>query len=191
MPLNVATGVSGRPTARRRRGAAPSSPPPDRVDERVLLSVLTSFKKGNFGARLPVEWTGVAGRISDTLNDVLEINEKMARELERLSRVVGKEGKLNQRANLGEFSGAWATSIGCVNSLIEEHFALTASFTTYLLRPISEGTMKATGKVVYTGARSFIAESIVVGGDGKEIARGSGSFVASKIKLTADMGYHG
>ena len=121
MPLNGASGVSGRPTARRRRGAAPPPPPPpDRVDERVLLSVLTSFKKGNFSARLPVEWTGVAGRISDTLNDVLEINEKMARELERLSRVVGKEGKLNQRANLGEFSGAWATSIGCVNSLIED-----------------------------------------------------------------------
>lgn len=78
-----------------------------------------------------------------------------------------------------------------VNSLIEEHFALTASFTTYLLRPISEGSMKATGKVVYKGARSFIAEAVVVDGEGKEIARGSGSFVASKIKLTADMGYHG
>ncbi len=76
-----------------------------------------------------------------------------------------------------------------VNSLIEEHFALTASFTTYLLRPISEGTMKATGKVVYAGARSFIAESVVVDGDGKEIARGSGNFVMSKIKLTADLGY--
>ena len=44
-----------------------------------------------------------------------------------------------------------------VNSLIEDYFALTASFTTYLLRPISEGTMKAIGKVVHAGARSFIA----------------------------------
>ena len=77
-----------------------------------------------------------------------------------------------------------------VNSLIEENFALTASFTTYLLRPVSEGIMKATGKVVYTGARSFIAEAVVVDGEGGEIARGSGSFVSSKIKLTADMGYH-
>ena len=76
-----------------------------------------------------------------------------------------------------------------VNSLIEEYFALTANFTTYLLRPISEGTMKATGKVVYAGARSFIADSVVVDGEGKEIARGSGNFVISKIKLTADMGY--
>jgi uncharacterized protein (TIGR00369 family) len=76
-----------------------------------------------------------------------------------------------------------------VSSLIGDYFVLTASFTTYLLRPISEGTTKATGKVVYAGARSFIAESIVADGDGKEIARGSGNFVISKIKLTADMGY--
>jgi uncharacterized protein (TIGR00369 family) len=76
-----------------------------------------------------------------------------------------------------------------VNSLIEDYFALTASFTTYLLRPISEGTMKATGKVVYAGARSYLAESVVVGGDGKQIARGSGNFVVSKIRLTAEMGY--
>lgn len=76
-----------------------------------------------------------------------------------------------------------------VNSLIEDYFALTASFTTYLLRPISEGTMKATGQVVYAAARSFIAESAVADGEGKEIARGNGNFVVSKIKLTADMGY--
>ncbi|HVZ17300.1 MAG TPA: PaaI family thioesterase [Terriglobales bacterium] len=76
-----------------------------------------------------------------------------------------------------------------VNSLIPDYFALTASFTTYLLRPIAEGTMKATGKVVWSGGRSYIAESVVVDGEGREIARGSGNFVASKIKLTADMGY--
>ena len=76
-----------------------------------------------------------------------------------------------------------------VNSLIEDYFALTATFTTYLLRPISEGTMKATGKVAYAGARSFIAEAVVVDGEGKEIARGSGNFVVSKIRLSADMGY--
>jgi uncharacterized protein (TIGR00369 family) len=76
-----------------------------------------------------------------------------------------------------------------VNSLIDDYFALTASFTTYLLRPISEGTMKANGTVVHAGARSFIAESVVMDGEGKQIARGSGNFVVSKIRLTADMGY--
>src|SRR5881409_19086 len=90
----------------------------DGIDQKVLLSVLTAFKKGNFAVRLPVEWTGIAGRISDALNDVIELNEKMARELERLSRVVGKEGKITHRAELGGFSGAWGASLGSVNALI-------------------------------------------------------------------------
>jgi uncharacterized protein (TIGR00369 family) len=76
-----------------------------------------------------------------------------------------------------------------VNSLIGDFFALTASFTTYLLRPVAEGTMKATGKVVFAGGKSFIAESVVVDAEGREIARGSGNFVASKIRLTSDLGY--
>src|SRR5438046_1910036 len=92
--------------------------PHDGIDQKVLLSALTALKKGNFSVRLPVEWTGIAGRISDALNDVIELNEKMARELERLSRVVGKEGKITHRAELGGFSGAWGASLGSVNALI-------------------------------------------------------------------------
>jgi uncharacterized protein (TIGR00369 family) len=76
-----------------------------------------------------------------------------------------------------------------VNSLIEDYFALTASFTTYLLRPVSEGRMKATGKVLWSGGKSYLAESVVVDSEGREIARGTGNFVASKMRLTADMGY--
>ncbi|TMA49905.1 MAG: hybrid sensor histidine kinase/response regulator, partial [Deltaproteobacteria bacterium] len=83
-----------------------------------MVVALTALKKGDFSVRLPVEWTGMAGKISDTLNDVIELNQKMARELERLSRVVGKEGKITHRAALGEFSGAWAESIESVNALI-------------------------------------------------------------------------
>ena len=43
----------------------------------------------------------MAGKVADTFNEVIELNERMANELERISRVVGKEGKINQRASLG------------------------------------------------------------------------------------------
>src|SRR6184192_3154382 len=99
-------------------GPRPADGALDRLDDKILLSVLTAFKKGNFAVRLPVEWTGIAGRIADAFNDVIELNEKMARELERLSKVVGKEGKITHRASLGGFSGAWAASLGSVNALI-------------------------------------------------------------------------
>ena len=51
------------------------------------------------GVRLPPDWTGVAGKVADAFNDVVELNEKMAGELGRLSKTVGKEGKLAQRLN--------------------------------------------------------------------------------------------
>src|SRR5262245_65530982 len=92
--------------------------PTDRVDERKLLEVLTGLRKGNFAPRLPVKWTGVAGKVADTLNEVMETNQRMAREVERVARVVGKEGKINHRASVSDFAGLWAASIDSVNTLV-------------------------------------------------------------------------
>src|SRR5437660_9220238 len=67
-----------------------------------------------------MEWTGMHGKVADTFNQVVELNERMARELERLSQVVGKEGKLSQRGSLGDVSGSWRESIDSVNALIDD-----------------------------------------------------------------------
>ena len=75
------------------------------------------------------------------------------------------------------------------NSLVEDVFVLTVSFNVYFTRPISEGVMKATGKVVQASRRLIIAESIVVDSEEHEIARGSGTFLRSKIELTEEIGY--
>jgi len=76
-----------------------------------------------------------------------------------------------------------------VNSLIEDVFVLTVSFNIYLLRPISEGTMSATGRVVNESRNLWIAESTLVDGDGRTLGRGSGSFMRSKIALADAMGF--
>ena len=68
------------------------------LDTKLLLKTLTALKKGNFSIRLPNDWTGVNGKIADTLNDVIEMNDRLVKELERISRVVGREGKITQRA---------------------------------------------------------------------------------------------
>src|SRR5208282_4862691 len=84
----------------------------------VLLNTLIAFKRGNFSVRMPVDQTGVEGKIADALNDVLEINQKMTSELERISRAVGKDGKITQRASIGSVTGSWAECVESVNSLI-------------------------------------------------------------------------
>jgi len=75
------------------------------------------------------------------------------------------------------------------NSLVEDVFVLTVSYNVYFTRPISEGVMKATGKVVQASRRLIIAESVVVDSDDHEIARGSGTFLRSTIRLAEDIGY--
>jgi HAMP domain-containing protein/signal transduction histidine kinase/DNA-binding response OmpR family regulator len=84
----------------------------------VLLKTLIAFKNGNFSVRMPVDEMGMTGKIADALNDVLELNQRMAREFERISRAVGKEGKITQRASIGPASGAWTDCVESVNSLI-------------------------------------------------------------------------
>ena len=76
-----------------------------------------------------------------------------------------------------------------VNSLVEDALVLTVNFNVYLTRPVSHGKIKATGKVVHASGNVFIAESLLFDIEGREIARGSGSFVKSKIKLSSDIGY--
>src|SRR5215467_5061648 len=88
------------------------------LNTRELLKVLTAFKKGDFSARMPVDKVGIAGKIADTLNEVLELNEKMAREFARISTAVGKEGKITQRASMGDHGGGWAACVDSLNTLI-------------------------------------------------------------------------
>ena len=73
----------------------------------ALLAGLMALKKGRRGARLPLDWTGVAGKVADAFNDVVELLEASTNELDRISRVVGKEGKINQRASIADASGGW------------------------------------------------------------------------------------
>ncbi len=101
--------------------------PADTVDAKVLLSVLAQVKAGDFTARMPLEWTGVPGKVADGLNHVIAANQALGTELARVSRVVGKQGELSQRVVLGGWTQSWSGSVESVNSLIEA-----------LVRPTSE-----------------------------------------------------
>src|SRR5438132_10404883 len=122
-------------------------------DTKLLLSTLVAVKNGDFSVRLPVEWTGVNGKIADALNDIVEMNAKMARELERVSKVVGKDGRLTQRASLGNSSGAWSGMIESVNSLVSD-----------LVRPTNE-----MARVIGAVGRGDLSQSIALEEEGRPL----------------------
>ncbi|HVL76772.1 MAG TPA: hybrid sensor histidine kinase/response regulator, partial [Noviherbaspirillum sp.] len=92
----------------------------DELDVKVLLEVLTAVKKGDFSARMPAHWSGPAGKIADTLNDIIETNDKLAGEVEEVARAVGREGRLNQRASSAGTGGGWSDIVKSVNTLIDD-----------------------------------------------------------------------
>ncbi len=106
--------------------AAPQGPA-DAIDAKVMLTVLAQVKGGDFTARMPLDWTGVAGKVADGLNDVIIANQALGAELARVSRVVGQQGELSQRVVLGGWTQSWSGSVESVNSLIDA-----------LVRPTSE-----------------------------------------------------
>src|SRR5262245_27664561 len=92
----------------------------DSLNTKLLLNTLVAFKKGDFSARMPGEWTGEAGKIADTPNDIIALSEKNAKELERVSRVVGREGKIAHRAAVAGAEGSWNKLVEATNQLIDD-----------------------------------------------------------------------
>lgn len=76
-----------------------------------------------------------------------------------------------------------------VNSIVEDAFVLTTSFTINLVRPIDNGVIKAIGKIKFKSRNLYVAESVLYNEDGKEIGFGTGNFTKSNIALTEKIGY--
>lgn len=76
-----------------------------------------------------------------------------------------------------------------VQSCVTDVFVLTSSFQLYFLRPVSEGQLLARGTVVSRSKRLYIADGVLFDSRGKEVARGSGTFMPSTIALGPELGY--
>ncbi|MFP5350360.1 MAG: HAMP domain-containing protein, partial [Gammaproteobacteria bacterium] len=113
-----------------------------------MLTVLRALKRGDTSVRLPVEWPGLAGKVAEAFNDVVELNQRMDDELSNLNQIVGKEGQLNRRGSLGDVSGSWRKSIESVNGLIDD-----------LVHPTSE-TARVIGAVAKGDLSQLMATEI-------------------------------
>lgn len=69
------------------------------------------------------------------------------------------------------------------SSLVEDLFVLTVDFTVQLFRPVPTGRVTAVGKVTKAGSRIVFAEATARDEEGREVARGTGTFTASGKQL--------
>src|SRR5205807_2630533 len=126
----------------------------------VILAGLQTMRDGDFSVRLPGAWTGLAGKIADTFNEIVAANQQMAQELKRVGQVVGKEGRTRERTKFHESRGAWGEMEVSVNTLVED-----------LLRPTAEVTRAIAGV-----AQGNLTETVRLDVDGRPL---EGEFLRS------------
>jgi hypothetical protein len=87
---------------------------------RELLRVLMEVKNGNFNVRMPIDQVGINGKICDTLNEIISLNEKMMEEFTNAGSTIGKKGKLTERITAPSNKGSWNDGIDALNTLISD-----------------------------------------------------------------------
>ncbi|MDP3644763.1 MAG: HAMP domain-containing protein [Bacteroidota bacterium] len=85
-----------------------------------LLKILLKVKNGNFSLRLPTDQNGIKRSICDTLNEIIDLNERMVYEFQKVGKSIGKQGKLTNRVVLDGARGSWSSCVDSVNTLISD-----------------------------------------------------------------------
>ena len=111
-----------------------AQPPREFVDRRRLVSALRVARRGDFTVRLPEDPDDIDQEVATLFNEVVGLNQQITQEFERLSQVVGKEGKIGQRARVRGASGGWETKLRAVNELIDDMVQPTAEVARVIAR---------------------------------------------------------
>src|ERR1700684_3842356 len=93
---------------------------------RKILAAIMAFRDGNFSERLPMDWPGTEGRIAEAFNQAIGLEDRIAREVTRLSVTVGKEGRIKQRMSVPGAVGGWAEKVESLNTLLDDLVRPTA-----------------------------------------------------------------
>ena len=127
---------------------------------------MLAFRDGDFSVRLPADWDGIDGRIADAFNQALNHQDRISRDLTRLSVTVGREGRLKQRMSLQGAVGGWAAKITSVNTLLDD-----------LVRPTTE-----IARTIGAVAKGDLGQSMELEVDGRAL---KGEFLRSAKLVNA------
>ena len=116
MPRKTA-GRNGQTVARR---TATTNGSPEKAILKELTAALKKIKAGDFSVRLPARRGSPEATTAAAFNELVVHIDKMTREFERISRVVGREGRMTERLRFPQAKGDWITRVESVNSLIDD-----------------------------------------------------------------------
>ena len=91
-----------------------------RAELEELLAALAAARDGDFAARLPSRGAGLGPDLRRAFNELAERRTMVAKEITRVGRAIGREGRLTERASGAGLTGDWAETIDAFNTVIED-----------------------------------------------------------------------
>ncbi|MGE3476276.1 MAG: HAMP domain-containing protein [Rhodospirillaceae bacterium] len=159
------------------------------LDQHDLLAALRALRKGDFSVRLPSHLSGVDGEIAEAFNDVVDLNERMTKEFQRLGDFVGKEGKITHRAKLANAGGSWASSIETVNTLVADLVQPTSEMAR-VIGAVAKGDLSQTVNLDIDG-RPLRGEFLRIGKTVNTMVGQLGSFASEVTRVAREVGTEG
>src|SRR3954470_11020383 len=159
------------------------------LDNHQLLAALRAFRRGDFSVRLPRDLVGLDGELAEAFNDVVELNDRISKEFERLGDIVGKQGKINHRARLPGAAGSWAASVEAVNTLIADMVHPTAEMAR-VIGAVAKGDLSQTMELE-NEERPLRGEFLRTGKVVNTMVGQLGSFVSEVTRVAREVGTEG
>lgn len=164
-------------------------PSRQQLARRQILNALRAFRRGDFSVRISNGYDGIDSEIADTFNEIVEINDQLAREIERLSRVVGKDGRIGERGHVRHATGSWESSIRSVNDLIEDMVQPTAEVAR-VIGAVAKGDLSQTMMVEIDG-RPLRGEFLRIGKVVNTMVGQLASFASEVTRVAREVGTEG
>src|SRR5438309_2095247 len=177
----------------RKESVMPNATPNEQsaLDISLPLSILTAVKKGDFSVRLPADWTGIGGKIADALNEVIEMNEKIAKEIIRVSVIVGEEGKLTERIpiSFAGVTGMWGEQTKAFNAVINNLGQQTTEVGR-VITAVAEGDL-AKKMALDIDGRPLKGEFLRIGARVNTMVGQLGAFASEVTRVAREVGTEG
>ncbi|MGO4524305.1 HAMP domain-containing protein [Microvirga sp. 2MCAF35] len=159
------------------------------LDPRLLLKTLRALRKGDFSARLPSDLTGIDGEIAEAFNDIADLNHGLAQELERVAKVVGKEGRIEERGRLAGATGCWSECVDSVNAMIGDIVQPTIEVAR-VIGAVAKGDLSQTIDLA-TDGRPLRGEFLRIGKVVNTMVGQLGSFASEVTRVAREVGSEG
>ena len=154
-----------------------------------LLAALKDLEAGNFESTLPEVGDPLMVEIAQTFNRLAAQNDRLCHEVSRISRTVGREGKMNDRAAVPNVSGGWADMVGSVNALISDLVQPTMEIAR-VLTSVAEGDLSQK-MVLEIEGKSVQGEFLRIGTTVNRMVDQLGSFASEVTRVAREVGTEG